>query len=92
MEEIGRMIPDSMQTPADESLLQKEHGQEVRRAISELPEQMRQCTELRFFGGYSYKKIATLLRIQENTVRVQIHHARERLRRRFREPETGENH
>jgi RNA polymerase sigma-70 factor, ECF subfamily len=51
----------------------------LQRALTELPEQMRQCARFRL-KGLKYKEIATIMRISIETVKSHLHQAKKRLR------------
>lgn len=59
----------------DEALLGKEADEQLAKAISNLPPRMRQAWLLRE-QGHDIKTIAALLKVQEGTIKAQIHHAR----------------
>lgn len=71
--------PSSTQGPLDD-VLHTEQRQELRRAIEELPEQMRKCLMLRVYQELSYREIAVVLRLSAETVKAHLHQARQRLR------------
>ncbi|MHB9132224.1 MAG: RNA polymerase sigma factor [Armatimonadota bacterium] len=52
----------------------------VRQAIAQLPEEQRIIIVLREYQGLSYKEIATVTNITEETARVRAHRARQALR------------
>ena len=62
----------------DEELLAK-----IRQVIEELPEKCREVCLLRFVEGYKYSEIAVALKMNENTVKVQLHRGMERLKQAF---------
>ena len=55
----------------------------VRQLISELPERLRTCMQLRDIEGKSYRDIATILEITEQQVKVNIFRARQAVRERY---------
>ena len=59
----------------EEALLGKEAEKQLAQAISDLPPRMRQVWLLRE-QGHDIKSIAALLKVQEGTIKAQIHHAR----------------
>lgn len=72
----------TLQTDDDQfyrELLAKERWQRVRRALETLPERMRQCLLLRLVQELEYQEIATVMRVSIQTVRSQLHDARQRL-------------
>ena len=62
----------------DEDLLAK-----IRQVLDELPDRCREVCLLRFVEGYKYNEIAVALKMNENTVKVQLHRGMERLRQAF---------
>ena len=73
-------LSDSVNTPL-ESLLEKEHMQQIREAIQQLPERARRCLELRIYGELQYHQIAQVMGISTNTVKSHLNQARELLRK-----------
>ena len=57
-----------------------EQAERLSEALLELPAQMRRCIQLRFSQELSYREIATTMQISIETVKSQIHQARQRLR------------
>ncbi len=72
----------SADSPLDD-VLQNERRMVLRRAIQELPEQMRRCTELRIYQDLSYREIAVVLRRSIETVKVHLFQARKKLKGSF---------
>lgn len=68
-----------------EALLEKEKLDKLREALQELPEQMRQCVQLRVMKGVSSQGIAAILCISLNTVKSHLHHAQKILREKLRQ-------
>ena len=62
----------------DEDLLAK-----IRQVLDELPDRCREVCLLRFVEGYKYNEIAVALKMNENTVKVQLDRGMERLRQAF---------
>lgn len=82
----SRSLPDGR--PRDEqlaSLLAKEKLDRVLQAMNTLPPKMRRCVLLRVYHDYSYKEIATLLRIAPETARAHLFKARTALSNVLRE-------
>ncbi len=69
----------SEESPLDH-VLQGERRMVLRRAIEELPEQMRRCTELRVYHDLSYREIAVVMRRSIETVKVHLFQARKKLK------------
>lgn len=65
-------------SPAKESQSSEER-EAVRRAVAELPEQMRQVVMLVYFQGLKYREAADVLSIPVGTVKSRIHAAIEKL-------------
>ena len=53
----------------------------VRRSLESLPADERQAIELAYFGGYTYREVATRLDQPEGTVKSRIRSGLKRLRR-----------
>ena len=64
-------------------VLREEDKQSVRRAVEELPVELREVVVLRELEGLSYKEIAAIVRIPMGTVMSRLARARERLRERL---------
>lgn len=80
--EMATTHPATRQPPAQfGEVLAGERREALRRAIQDLPDQMRRCLTLRVYHDYSYREIATLLRIKIDTVKAHLFQARARLRR-----------
>jgi RNA polymerase sigma-70 factor (ECF subfamily) len=62
------------------SLLSEDQRRTVRRAVEELPPELREVVVLRELEGLSYKEIATIADIPLGTVMSRLSRARERLR------------
>ena len=52
---------------------------EVRKAVSELPENLRMVIILKEYGGLDYKSIGKVLGISEGNVKIRVHRARKKL-------------
>lgn len=68
----------------DPNPLDKAMGRErrlvVRKAIADLPDQMRKCTQLRIEQDLSYREIASTMRLSIETVKVHLFQARKKLK------------
>lgn len=62
-------------------MLREERRRVLREAVRELPDQMRKCLTLRIYHELSYREIATVMKIEIDTVKAHLFQARERLRR-----------
>jgi RNA polymerase sigma factor (sigma-70 family) len=72
----------SVMDPENRALRQEEE-QSVRRAVEELPVELREVVVLRELEGLSYKEIAAIAGIPMGTVMSRLARARERLRERL---------
>lgn len=72
------------ETALDDVLL-GEQQRLLREAIGELPEQMRESTELRIYQELSYKEIAVVMRLSVETVKVHLFQARKKLKKRLKD-------
>ena len=80
--EEGPLEPrDEGQASQLREVLAREHLALVRQAMDELPPQMRRCVQLYHDGGLKYRQIAEVLGISINTVKSQLHQARQQLER-----------
>ncbi|EJW93585.1 sigma-70, region 4 family [gut metagenome] len=68
-----------------EQLVHEEKMNLINRLVNELPEQQRLVLQLRDVEGESYKKIASLLHLTEEQVKVYLFRARQKVRKRFLE-------
>jgi RNA polymerase sigma-70 factor (ECF subfamily) len=75
---------DSDATDPETHLLREEDRQSVRRAVEELPLELREAVVLRELEGLSYKEIAAVAGIPLGTVMSRLSRARERLHQRLR--------
>jgi RNA polymerase sigma factor (sigma-70 family) len=80
-EEIHGVRSDAMNP--ERELLCKDQKQSVRRAVEELPLDLREVVVLREMEGMSYKDIAAIAKIPLGTVMSRLARARERLRQRL---------
>jgi RNA polymerase sigma-70 factor (ECF subfamily) len=53
----------------------------VARAVSSLPEEERAAIELAYFGGHTYREVATMLSQPEGTVKSRIRNGLRRMKR-----------
>lgn len=67
------------QSPLDRAI-RAERQRVVRDAVEELPPKMRRCVLLRLDQGLKYREIATLMTVSIETVKTQLHQARQRLK------------
>ncbi|MDJ0837225.1 MAG: sigma-70 family RNA polymerase sigma factor [Acidobacteriota bacterium] len=70
---------DVSANPALSNLIHQERSSRMREAIEQFPEQMRNCMLLRIYHQLKYREIAATLKISVETVKTQLHLARERL-------------
>jgi RNA polymerase sigma factor (sigma-70 family) len=80
-EEIHGVGTDAMDP--ERQLLRQDQKQSVRRAVEELPPELREVVVLRELEGMSYKEIAAIAEIPQGTVMSRLARARERLRQRL---------
>jgi RNA polymerase sigma-70 factor (ECF subfamily) len=80
-EEIHGPGPDDMDP--EKQLLREDEARSVRRAVEELPLELREVVILRELEGLSYKEIAAIADVPIGTVMSRLARARERLRRRL---------
>lgn len=83
------LTPEMEETPDScspyEQLVHEERMNLINRLVNELPEQQRLVLQLRDVEGESYKKIASLLQLTEEQVKVYLFRARQKVRKRFLE-------
>lgn len=75
---------DEGETP-EKHAMRTELRRELKRAIRELPEDMRSAVILRDVQGFSYEEIAQVLNVHVGTVKSRISRAREKLRGKLKE-------
>ena len=68
-----------------EKLVNKERMTLIHRLMNKLPEKQRLIMQLRDIEGESYKKIATLLNLTEEQVKVNLFRARQKVKQRYLE-------
>ena len=78
-------IDSSHTANPEEQTIQNDRTQLVVQLISQLPERLRSCMQLRDIEGKSYRDIATILGITEQQVKVNIFRARQTIRERFQQ-------
>lgn len=66
------------------ALVRREHEM-VQQALLELPYDQRAALVLHVFAGYTYREVARVMSITENTAKVRVHRARKTLTDRLRE-------
>lgn len=76
--------PASRNPSPQEDTIQQETNELLNQAIAELPEQYRSILLLRHQEDLSYQEISSILKLPLGTVKIRIHRARERLKRRLR--------
>ena len=69
---------------AEENLIIRERNREIRRAVSELPEKMRQVVILFYTEELQISEIASILNISEGTVKSRLHYAKKTLKGRLK--------
>ena len=83
-EQNTERLDENTSTPS-ERMIQKDKLNIVKNIIDELPEKQRSCLQLRDIEGKSYKKIADILSITEDQVKVNIFRARQTVKQRFQQ-------
>lgn len=71
--------PPPAPNPLDH-VIRSEASRVLREAVEELPPRMRRCVLLRIDRGLKYREIATVLSVSVDTVKTQLHQARQRLK------------
>ena len=66
---------------AGEQVVARTVGDAVRKALAMIPESERRAVELAYFGGHSYRAVASMLDEPEGTVKTRIRSGLARLRR-----------
>jgi RNA polymerase sigma-70 factor (ECF subfamily) len=82
-EEIGGA--DALPSPGTQldRVLDDERRRALRRAMGELPDQMRRCLALRVEQDLKYREIASVMRLSIDTVKAHLFQARQRLKERL---------
>ena len=80
---LADITADPAPDPED-SLLDNEKLEKLHAALTQLPEQMRRCAQLRFVNDLSYQQIAALLGISVGAVKAHLNQARGKLREQLR--------
>lgn len=81
-------LEDSFQSAGPHDILiSKERMAIIHRLINQLPEKQRLIVQLRDIEGESYKKIAALLELSEEQVKVYLYRARQKIRLQYKEIE-----
>ena len=78
-EQIMQKTDDSI----EENLLNKELSEEIKKAVSELDDNLRPCVLLHYIGEMGLAEIAALLNIPEGTVKSRLYTARNILKEKF---------
>lgn len=81
-----KMDPEDSRPLADDMLQAAQDNDKLMAAIDSLPNQQRQCVQLRL-QDLKYQEIATILGISVETVKSHLFQAREALREKLRRPE-----
>ena len=80
--DAGWSPADNYDTP-ERHAVNSERRREIRRIITELPEDMRAAVVLRDIQGFSYDEIAVMLDANVGTIKSRISRGREKLREKF---------
>lgn len=73
-------LPGATEADPLDRVLREETRRMLRDAVAELPHRMRRCVELRISRGLKYREIATIMQVSVDTVKTQLHQARQRLK------------
>jgi RNA polymerase sigma-70 factor (ECF subfamily) len=76
---LESVLPDCSAKP-DETLLNSERAESVRRAVAELPDELRTPLILAEYEGLSHAEIARIIRCSAKAVESRIYRARQQLR------------
>ena len=89
-EEVGELTaPAAAEQGQLSGVLLEERRRAVSEAVSELPEQMRQCLALRLGQELSYREIAVVKRISVETVKAHLARAKRKLTEKLRDFDWG---
>ena len=78
-DEVAESIESDAQTPF-EAVAEVQREQGVRRCMSKLSDEHRECMHLVFFEGLALAEIAALQSCPENTVKTRLFHARQKIK------------
>ena len=78
-DEVAESIESEAQTPF-EAVAEVQREQGVRRCMSKLSDEHRECMHLVFFEGLALAEIAALQSCPENTVKTRLFHARQKIK------------
>lgn len=70
----------SQEASPERAVYEKERREALRRAIDDMPAQMRRCLVLRLDRELKYREIATLMKMNLETVKAHLFQARQRLK------------
>ncbi len=71
-----KLLPQTDDVTGETDLLNKERIETVRKALMELPLNLRTVLIFKEYGQLNYKEIASILRITEGNVKVRVYRAR----------------
>lgn len=82
MNEDGPPAGDELHGPpgALDRILRDEGRRMLRDAVAELPPRMQRCVQLRIDRAMKYREIAAIMQVSVDTVKTQLHQARQRLK------------
>lgn len=63
-----------------DGVIRSEESRVLREAVETLPDRMRRCVVLRIERGLKYREIAAIMSVSVDTVKTQLHQARQRLK------------
>lgn len=87
LEEGHETVDRSYSANPEEQAVQRDRVELVRKLIDALPVKQRTCMQLRDIEGKSYKEIATICKITEQQVKINIFRARQIIKQKFMEHE-----
>jgi RNA polymerase sigma-70 factor (ECF subfamily) len=85
-----RDIPEPLRDVAERTEAEDPRFDDMRRAIAELPDELREAIELRLRQELTYEEIAAVLSIPVGTVRSRLHRAVQQLRDAMRKDEAND--
>lgn len=74
-----RLLPAQRQPTPDDEVVAAQTASVVREAVRELPPDQREVIEMAYFGGLSYRDVATAIGIPEGTAKSRVRLALARL-------------
>jgi RNA polymerase sigma-70 factor (ECF subfamily) len=87
-EDAGGVVLEATEPSAQDEMERKEQAAALWKALSSLPPKMQRCAILRFQDNLKYREIAVLMRLNLDTVKAHLGHARRTLQEKLG-PEAG---